>query len=232
MGDSNVATSQPSKSVRLYHIGGYRSRAASSQGGESESYQNYRDNHQHMQNLYNQYQNPFQYQNNYLQNPYPNSYAQNVYNQQPQVSNKLGSLQRVIEDESFDNKNFIIYDKKNKCYYKIEDDSEEDEETEEEDSGEEEETEEESGEGESEEEETEEEETEEEETEEEETESEEEKEQEALNKINTVAKTAIISENIKKYATDLKSPLEDDEHTSSSIIKNHPVKGIVIKIIL
>lgn len=92
---STVAAPAPNKTVRLYHIGGYKN-TNNAPRPEVDSYHQYKNpmNQQNfLPNLFNQQQAQYQQQGPYKQTP-------------------LG----------YPNRDLIIYDKKTKCYYKIEDD--------------------------------------------------------------------------------------------------------------
>jgi len=210
---------QASKTVRLYHIG------KTSQQPTDPDYQNRQrqasiHSNSLMQSFYNQYQTPFQYQNQQMQYGYSQT-------------SLLGSSIRGLNGQPFDNENFIIYDKKNKCYYKIEDDDGEEDSDEESDETEEE----------TEEEETEEE-SEEEESEEEEEESEEESEAESgeetprpeqLKQAQSqgTARTALASSSSSKdLATKSTTSVGSDaEIRKSTLLKNHPIKGTIKKVV-
>lgn len=96
---TTVAAPAPNKTVRLYHIGGYKN-TNNAPRPEVDSY--------------HQYKNPMN-QQNFLPNLFSQQQAQ--YQQQgPYKQPPLG----------YPNRDLIIYDKKTKCYYKIEDDDSDD----------------------------------------------------------------------------------------------------------
>jgi len=222
---------QPSKTVRLYHIGrtSQQQQYSSDLDLQNRQRQASINSNTLLQSLYSQYQNPFHYQQQMQQ-----SYLE---------SNRLGSSIRGLKGQPFDNENFIIYDKKNKCYYKIEDDYDDedsDEDSDETEQSEEDETEEESVE------ETEEDETEEESEEEtkdkiqEETEQETEEESEAetprpqqsvaVAKANSTEESKI-SSNKDLANKSLTSVSSDGELRKSTLLKNDAIKGSIKKVV-